>query len=124
VEDHVDEANSLSILLRMAGCDTAIVHDGLAAVETAASWRPEAILLDIGLPRLDGHDACRRIRKQHGGKEIFIAAMTALGKDEDRLRSREAGFDAHLVKPVEPAILMKVLSSRAREEGAAGSPPS
>lgn len=83
-----------------------LAHDGLAAVEAAARLNPDVILLDIGLPRLNGYDAARRIREQQGQRRRpLMVALTGWGQDEDRRRSVEAGFDAHLVKPVDAAVL-------------------
>jgi CheY-like chemotaxis protein len=92
------------------GHDTRTAHDGLEALELADAFRPEVILLDIGLPRLNGYDACRRIRNQPWGKDIFIVAVTGWGQEEDRRHSHEAGFDQHLVKPVDVAALEKLLA--------------
>ena len=111
VDDNVDAAESLATLLKLAGNETRIAHDGLEAVEKAAAYRPDVILLDIGLPKLNGYDACRAIRAKQWGKAIVIVALTGWGQDMDRRRSQEAGFDAHLVKPVEHAALMNLLAS-------------
>jgi DNA-binding response OmpR family regulator len=84
-------------------------HDGLEAVEAAEKVRPHVILLDLGLPKLDGYEACRRIRQQLGS-DLVLIALTGLGQEDHRLRSREAGFDAHMVKPVDYALLAKLLA--------------
>ena len=76
----------------------------------AEQFAPDVILLDIGMPRLNGYDACRRIREQPGGKDAVIVALTGWGQEEDKRRSQEAGFSGHLVKPVEPAALEKLLA--------------
>ena len=89
-------------------CETS---DGLEAVQKAEELRPDLILLDIGLPRLNGIEAARRIREQPWGKNMTLVALTGWGQDEDRQRSREAGFDGHMVKPVEYDALMKLLAS-------------
>jgi len=96
--------------LNLTGHKTHIAHDGLEAVEAAATFRPEVILLDIGLPKLNGYEACRQIRQQPWGKDIVIVALTGWGQDEDRRKSQEAGFDGHLIKPVEHAVLTKLLA--------------
>ena len=83
--------------------------DGLEGVAAAAAYRPDMILLDIGMPKLNGYEACRRIREQPWGKGILIAALTGWGQEEDKRRSHEAGFDHHLIKPVEPAAIEKLL---------------
>jgi CheY-like chemotaxis protein len=85
-------------------------HDGLEAVEVAATFRPEVVLLDIGLPKLSGHDACRRIRQQSWGKNMVLVALTGWGQDEDRRQSKDAGFDHHMVKPVDFAALLSLLA--------------
>jgi PAS domain S-box-containing protein len=108
-DDNVDSAESLAMLLEILGHEVRTAHDGQEAVEVAAELRPEVILLDIGMPRLNGYDACRRIREEPWGKGILIVALTGWGQDEDRNRSREAGFDHHLVKPVEPAVVAELL---------------
>ena len=112
VDDNRDAAISLSMMLQLMGNETAIAEDGLAAVDMAATFRPEMILLDIGLPRLNGYDACRRIRTLPGAEKIVIVALTGWGQDADRQRSHEAGFDLHLVKPVEISALQKLLASQ------------
>ncbi len=110
VDDNRDGADSLAIMLRVMGHDTHKAYNGEEAVAAAASYRPDVVLLDIGLPKLNGYDACRRIRELPGGKGIFIIAQTGWGQDEDRERSRAAGFDHHLVKPVDPDTLKKLLA--------------
>jgi CheY-like chemotaxis protein len=110
VDDNRDGAASLAMFLSILGNDTRTAHDGLDAVELAEAFRPDAIVLDIGLPRLNGYDACRRIRSQPWGKDMMIVAATGWGQDEDRLRTAEAGFDHHLVKPIEPTVLQELLA--------------
>ena len=101
---------SLGMMLKLMGNETRTAHDGLAAVEAAEQFRPDLILLDIGLPKLNGYDACRRIREQAWSKGMVIVALTGWGQEEDRRRSQEAGFDHHLVKPVDMAALEKLLA--------------
>jgi PAS domain S-box-containing protein len=110
VDDNRDAAASLAMMLSLVGHDTRIAHDGLQAVELAEAFRPDVLLLDIGLPKLNGYDACRRIRAQPRGKDIFIVAVTGWGQEDDRRRSQEAGFDEHIVKPVDFAVLEKLLA--------------
>ena len=100
VDDLRDSAESLATLLRMAGHETRVAFDGAEAVEAAADFGPDVVLLDLGMPRLNGFEACRRIRAQDWARDALIVAVTGWGQDDDRQRSREAGFDAHLVKPV------------------------
>ena len=115
VDDNWDGAASLAMLLTVMGNDTRTAHDGLEGVEMAEAFRPDLIVLDIGLPKLNGYDACRRIREQPWGKGILIAAVTGWGQEEDRRRSQEAGFDHHLIKPVGADALEALLTQlRAR----------
>ena len=106
VDDNVDSAESLAMLLKITGHEVRMANDGLAAVEAAAEFLPEVILLDIGLPRLNGYEAARQIRQQSWGKSMTLIALTGWGQEEDRQRSKEAGFDSHMVKPVDHAELM------------------
>ena len=114
VDDNRDAATSLAVLLRMTGNETKTAHDGLEAVEKAVAFRPEVVLLDIGLPKLNGYDACRRIREQSWGKNMVLVALTGWGQDEDRRQSKDAGFDHHMVKPVDFAALMSLLTQLKR----------
>ncbi len=111
VDDNRDSAESLAIWLKINGNDTHTAFDGLEAVEAAATLRPDVILLDIGLPKLNGYEAARRIRQQSWGKTVVLVALTGWGQEEDRRRSSEAGFDGHLVKPVDFDRLMNVLAN-------------
>ncbi len=110
VDDNRDSADSLALMLRVMGNDTQRAYDGQDGVDVAARFRPDVVLLDIGLPVLNGYDACRRIRGEPWGKGVVLIAMTGWGQDEDRRRSLEAGFDHHLVKPLDPRALMKMLA--------------
>ena len=111
VDDNVDSAESLALLLRRGGSEVRTAYDGLAAVITAESFRPDVVLLDIGLPVLDGYHAARRIRQQPWGGAMTLAALTGWGQPTDLARSREAGFDAHLVKPVDYAAVVRLLDT-------------
>ncbi|MFO0877464.1 MAG: PAS domain S-box protein [Gemmataceae bacterium] len=110
VDDNRDGADSLSMMLRILGNETHTAYDGQEGVEKAERVRPHVILFDIGLPRLNGYEACRHIRRQVWGKSIVLLALTGWGQDEDRRRSQEAGFDHHLVKPVDPEMLLTLLA--------------
>ena len=110
VDDNQDGADSLSMLLRFIGNDTRVVHDGVKALEAAEQFKPDAILLDIGLPGMSGYDVARRIREQPWGKRMALVAITGWGQEEDRKESRDAGFDAHMVKPVAPQELAHLLA--------------
>jgi len=110
VDDNRDGADSLAMMLRIMGNDTRTAYDGQEGADMAGEYRPDVLLLDIGLPRLNGYEACRRIREQSWGKGIVLIAVTGWGQDDDRRRSHEAGFDHHMVKPVDPQALMKMLA--------------
>ncbi len=112
VDDNRDAAESLAMLLRLMGHDTHTSHDGLEAIQAAATFRPEVVLLDIGLPNMDGYEVARHIRQRPWGRHILLTALTGWGQDGDKRRSMLAGFDHHLTKPVDPASLMKLLGSR------------
>jgi CheY-like chemotaxis protein len=112
VDDLRDSADSLAMMLRAKGHDVRVAYDGYEAVEIALHYRPDVVLLDIGMPRLNGYEAARTIRQQAGGDSPMLIAVTGWGHDENRLRTKEAGFDHHLVKPVEPAVLTKLLAER------------
>jgi CheY-like chemotaxis protein len=114
VDDNRDSADSLALLLELAGSQTRVAYDGLGALDEAAAFRPELVLLDIGLPRLNGYEVARRMRTQPGGESIMLVALTGWGQEEDRRRSKEAGFDGHLVKPVDPATLTRLLADLAQ----------
>jgi len=100
VDDNHDVAISLAMLLRYDGYDVEVVHDGPDALHSARLRPPEIVLLDLGMPSMDGFEVCRALRRE--GSKAFIVALTGYGEKEDRLRTQEAGFDAHLVKPALP----------------------
>jgi PAS domain S-box-containing protein len=110
VDDKRENADSLTKLLRIMGNETLTAYDGQAGVDMAAEFQPDVALLDIGLPKLNGYEACRRIRELAWGREIVLIAVTGWGQEEDRRRSKEAGFDHHMVKPVDPQALMQLLA--------------
>jgi PAS domain S-box-containing protein len=109
-DDNVDAADSLGMMLRLMGHEVRTAHNGEEAVQTAEAFHPDVILLDIGMPKLNGYDACRAIRERPWGKGVVLVALTGWGQEEDKRRSKEAGFDRHLVKPVEPASVEKLLT--------------
>jgi CheY-like chemotaxis protein/anti-sigma regulatory factor (Ser/Thr protein kinase) len=117
VDDNRVSAVSLAKLLQMTGNETCTAHDGVAAVEAAATFQPEVVLLDIGLPKLNGYEAARKIRDQSWGKSMVLIAVTGWGQDEDRQKSRDAGFNGHIVKPVDHAELMNLLASLSERAG-------
>jgi len=110
VEDNIDAAESLATLLRLWGHDVRVVHDGLDAVDAARSYLPEVVLLDIGLPGLDGYQVAERLCVEPGLENTLLVAMTGYGQPEDRRRSAEAGIHHHFVKPVEPFVLRNLLA--------------
>ncbi|MDP9122541.1 MAG: ATP-binding protein [Acidobacteriota bacterium] len=110
VEDNLDAAESLASLLRLWNHEVSVAHDGPAALEVARAERPEVVLLDIGLPGLDGYQVARRLREEIGLSSALLVAMTGYGQPEDRRRSRDAGIQYHFVKPVEPMVLRSLLA--------------
>jgi PAS domain S-box-containing protein len=110
VDDNVDAADSLAILLRTQGLDVDVAHDGPGALAKAEAHHPEVVVLDVGLPGMDGHEIAREIRRRHWGHHPRIIAVTGWGQAEDRRRTREAGFDLHLVKPVDPDHLLEIVT--------------
>jgi signal transduction histidine kinase/DNA-binding response OmpR family regulator len=110
VDDNVDSADSLAWLLRLSGHHTRIAYDGLAALEAARTFRPQAIVLDLGLPGLDGYAVARQLRQEPAG-ETLLLALSGYGRPEDFHRSREAGFDHHFIKPVNLPALLEALST-------------
>jgi CheY-like chemotaxis protein len=101
-------------MLQMMGHETCMAYDGLEAVQAAATFKPEVILLDIGLPKMNGYEAARRIRQQPWGKDIVLIALTGRGQEEDKRRALEAGFDHHLTKPVHAEALGRLLALMSR----------
>ncbi len=110
VDDNRDAASSLSLILELAGHTVRTAFDGLEAVVAAGTFRPEIILLDIGLPNLNGYEVAKRIRQQDWGRNVHLIALTGWGQEEDRLRSKEAGFNKHMVKPVDLNELRRMLA--------------
>ncbi|MHB1422916.1 MAG: hybrid sensor histidine kinase/response regulator [Gemmataceae bacterium] len=110
VDDNRDAAESLAMLLKIMGNNVRTASDGEKGVQAAAEFRPHVMLMDIGLPKLNGYGACRLIREQAWSKNMVIIAVTGWGAESDRRKSQEAGFDYHMVKPVDPTSLMKLLA--------------
>lgn len=109
VDDNADAADSLGALLQMLGADVRVAHDGKAALETFADFRPAAVLLDLGMPGMDGYEVARRIRARKDAEDTVLIALTGWGQDTDRRRSSAAGFQHHLVKPADIAALQTLL---------------
>ena len=110
VDDNRDSVDSLSTLLRLMGNDVQMAYDGVEAVHAAHTFRPDVVLLDVGLPLRNGYDVAKMIRSEPWGRNIVMIALTGWGQEQDRRKSREAGFDHHLVKPVDPRALMALVS--------------
>jgi CheY-like chemotaxis protein len=111
VDDNEDGAESLAMMLEFAGHTTYKAYDGPEAIESARRLSPDAVLLDIGLPGMSGYEVCRRIRSEPWGKDLVLVALTGWGQQEDRELSREAGFDSHMVKPVDLDALLGFLNN-------------
>jgi CheY-like chemotaxis protein len=111
VDDNIDAATTLQLLLKSLGHETCAVYDGHQALRMAVEFRPDIVLLDIGMPGLDGYEVARRLRALKRERPLRIVAVTGWGQDDDRARSQEAGFDLHLVKPVDPGTLTSVISN-------------
>jgi signal transduction histidine kinase/FixJ family two-component response regulator len=110
VDDSHDAVDALMLLLKRLGHDVRGVHDGAGAVQAAGDFRPDVVLLDIGLPGMNGYEAARRIRQQPWGRSMVLAALTGWGQEDDKRRSAEAGFDEHLTKPIELSALRRLLA--------------
>jgi DNA-binding response OmpR family regulator len=110
VDDNVDAARTLAMMLELEGHETQVAYDAEEALRLARAEAPDAVFLDIGLPQTNGYEVCRTIRSHDWGKNMTLVALTGWGQEEDRRRSLEAGFDCHLVKPVELSALEDVLN--------------
>jgi CheY-like chemotaxis protein len=121
-DDNVDAAATLAALLEIAGHAVRVVHDGAAAVEEAASFQPDLVFLDIGMPLMDGYEAARRLRQLPALDGVMLVALTGWGTEEDRARSRAAGFDRHLLKPALPDDVEAVLAAATSAAAAARAP--
>jgi two-component system CheB/CheR fusion protein len=112
VDDNVDAADALAMLLRLSGHEAVTAFDGVEALGRAAEFQPDIVLLDIGMPRLDGYGTARAMRAEPWGRDLTLVALTGWGQPKDRDRTVEAGFDAHLVKPVATEKLMEIIRSQ------------
>jgi CheY-like chemotaxis protein len=112
VDDNYDSAESMALMMKFAGHTVAVAHDGLEALETAKTFLPHAALLDLGMPKLNGYETAQQIRQQPWGTNTVLIALTGWGQEGDKRRSREAGFNAHLVKPVDQHSLERILKDR------------
>ena len=112
VDDNVDSALTMAALLSMYGHEVRTAHDGLQALDEVGSFRPDVVILDIGMPKMNGYTVAMRIRERTGEAQPLLIAVTGWGQEEDRRRSKAAGIDHHLVKPVDPAALSTLLGTR------------
>ncbi len=117
VDDEPDTRDTLAFLLRARGHEVHLARDGPSALATAAAFRPQAVVLDIGLPGMNGWEVARRLREEAGLTDALLVAVTGHGREEDEARSRQAGFDAHLTKPAEWQALLAVLARAALSAG-------
>ena len=109
VDDNADSADALALLLRLDGHLVETAHDGRRAVELAERFQPDAILLDLGMPGMNGYEVCEEIRSLPWGASVLMVAQTGWGQAQDRARTLEAGFDAHLTKPIDPDAVQEML---------------
>jgi CheY-like chemotaxis protein len=112
VDDNIDAAQTLATILSLEGQDVRTAFGSLEALELAEQWRPEVALVDIGLPELNGYEVCRRIRAQPWGERMLLVACTGWGSPEDRERTRQAGFNFHLVKPIQLEAVLKLIAEQ------------
>jgi CheY-like chemotaxis protein len=110
VDDNRDVAETLRLLLTILKAEVRIAHGGAEALRICEDWQPTHVLMDLGMPGMDGYEAARRLRASHPDPDLRLVAITGWGQDEDRQRTREAGFDQHLVKPVGVAELKSILA--------------
>jgi CheY-like chemotaxis protein len=109
VDDYIDSAKTLAMTLKIMGHTSRMAHDGLEALKVAEEFLPDVILLDIGLPKLDGYQVCRHIRQRSWGERMVLVAVTGWGQDEDKMKSKDPGFNFHMVKPIDSPNLGKLL---------------
>jgi len=116
VDDNVDTAESLVLLVKLLGHNVRMAHDGLVALQTAIDYRPNVVLLDIGLPGLTGYEVASRIREQASLNGILLVAVTGYGQESDRLLALQAGFDHHLVKPIDFEKVRQILAAASADD--------
>jgi CheY-like chemotaxis protein len=110
VDDNEDAANSLALVLKLGGHETASVYSAVDCLAHAATFRPDVVLLDIGLPGMSGYEVAQKLRELPGLRDVKLIAVTGYGRSDDRIRARDAGFDDHLTKPVEFSVLEQTLA--------------
>jgi two-component system CheB/CheR fusion protein len=113
VDDNVDAAKSIAMILTLSGYDVRCVHDGPSALQAAHAYRPDVVVLDIGLPGMNGYEVAQHLRATPDFKRTPLVAVTGYGQDDDRRRSKEVGFDHHLTKPVDPNALQDFVATHA-----------
>lgn len=111
VDDNVDAAESLAVMLQMWGYTVEMAYDGLSAIERAGAKPPDGVILDIGLPQMNGYEVARRLRADPVTRDALLIALSGYGQNEDRQRARDAGFDHHFIKPIEPSALRAWLAN-------------
>jgi CheY-like chemotaxis protein len=111
VDDNIDAAESIGKILNLFAHEVRCEYDGQSALAAAREYAPDVVVLDIGLPGMDGYEVARRLRAEDGSRRVRIVAVTGYGQAEDRARSRESGFDQHLTKPVDPEALQAFVSA-------------
>jgi signal transduction histidine kinase/DNA-binding response OmpR family regulator len=121
VDDNIDAAETLAMMLELLGQQTRQAHEGMGAIQAAREYNPELIFMDIGLPGLSGHEVAAKLRGELGMRDTFIVALSGYGTDEDRRKSMRAGFDSHLVKPLDPSTLPEILAQAERRRASSGS---
>jgi CheY-like chemotaxis protein/two-component sensor histidine kinase len=118
IDDNVDAAATLAMLVEQLGGTAHVAHDAESGLAAVSAFQPDIVFLDIGMPRMDGYQVCRRIRQQPAARHIMVIAVTGWGQSQDKQRALDAGFDAHLTKPVDPAVLERVLAASGRSQPA------
>jgi CheY-like chemotaxis protein len=116
-DDNHDSADVLATLLGLHGHDVRVAHDGIEVLAIADTFKPHVVLLDLGMPKMDGYETARQTRQRPWGKDAMLVALTGWGQQQDRQRTAEAGFDAHLVKPVTDSDLFHLLATTKVSEG-------
>jgi two-component system CheB/CheR fusion protein len=117
IDDNTDAAESLALLLRNGGQEVMTAHDGRSGLEAARSHHPEVVILDIGLPGMDGYEVAHNLRRESGLEGLLLVALSGYGQVEDRRRAAEAGFDHHLTKPIAPRVLFELLANNSKHSG-------
>lgn len=122
-DDNRDAADSLGLLLELGGHEVLVAHSGTEALSLGRLHRPHIVILDIGMPDIDGHDVAREVRREEWGRGALILALTGWGQTEDKERARAAGFDRHLTKPVDPEVVEGIVAAHLAAHTASGAPP-